>query len=387
MMHREQAGAIVAIMADPKWTRLVPVTDKIVPLLANALVGEALLDRLIAGKVVSRAHYDELLRHSQEPSRSQESVARRLLEILMRRPPPCFESFCAVLQEEDDADRKAIYELLVTSTGAHAHESARLPYENPAPEDKTPIRTRALGKEDSSNPKKALDCIAPTTDVAQTHESPRVSCEHSPAYQAYGGKCSDEASSDDDSSDDDSSDPQSAMLFIHVHESLRDEWESNRESFIHVVEAYCNKALPERKISVNFRYVSRMTFGRKRRPNVHISINHKECLLRIIFPETAPKVFKHYKKRLLKTMCNLLSISIKKIEIKTGCCIVDLTVTGKGFINFICGLHPSNFAHLIVFDSLAKLQIGCLLPVRLVALLRTEQLQSVSEAFSVLRKV
>ena len=364
-------------MADPKWSRVVPVTDKIVPLLANALVGGALLDRLSARKVVSREHYNEL---RSSPSRSRECVARELLEILMRRPPPCFESFCAVLQE-DDVDGKAMYELLDTSTDAHAHESVRLPYENPAPEDKTQIRTRALGKEDSSNPKKALDCIAPTTGVAQTHD------EQSPAYQAYGGKCSDDDSSDDDSSDDNDSDLHELMLFIHVHESLRDDWESNRESFIHVVEAYCNKALPERKISVNFLYVSSMTFSRKRRSNVPISINQKECLLRIIFPETAPKVFKDYKKRLLKTMRNLLPISIEEIEIKAGCCIVDLTVTGKGFINFLCGLHPSNFAHLIVFDSLAKLQIGSLPPVRLVTLLRSEQLQSVSEAFSVLRKV
>ena len=382
MMHREQA---VVAMADPKWTRLVPVTDKIVPLLANALVGEALLDRLIAGKVVSRAHYDELRRHSQEPSRSRESVARKLLEILMRRPSPCFESFCAVLQEEDDVDRKAMYELLVTSTGAHAHEWARLPYENP--------RTRALGtvKEDSSNPKKkkALDCIAPTTGVAQTHESPesgRVS--HSPAHQD-GGKCSDEDSSDPQASSKTAHSRIPTILFIHVHESLRDEWEPNCESYIDIVEAYCTAALPERKILVRCKYVSKMAFSRKRSPkrrsNVHISINQKECLLRIIFPETAPEVFEECKKVLFKAMSNLLSI--EKIEIRVGCCIVDLTVTGKGFINFICGLHPSNFAHLIIFDSLAKLQIGSLPPVRLVALLRSGQLQSVSEAFSVPRKV
>ena len=118
-------------MADPKWIHLVPVIDKIVPLLANVLIRESLLDRLGAGKVVSRAHYDELLRHSQELSRSRESVAWKLLEILTRRPPPSFDSFCAVLQEEEDEDRKAIYDLVTSATGAHsyAHKSAILPYE------------------------------------------------------------------------------------------------------------------------------------------------------------------------------------------------------------------------------------------------------------------
>ena len=365
MMHREQAGAVVA-MADPKWNRVVPVTDKIVPLLANALVGGTLLDRLSARKVVSREHYNELRRHSQEPSRSGECLARELLEILMRRPPPSLTSFCAVLQEDDDEDRKAIYDLIGLVT-----------YENP--------RTRALGtvKEDSSDPKKALDCIAPTTGVPQTHESPesgRVS--HSPAHQAHGGKCSGEDSSDPQASSKTAHSRIPTMLFIYVHESLRDEWEPNCESYIDIVETYCTAALPERKILVRCKYVSKMTF---RRSNVHISINQKECLLRIIFPETAPEVFEVCKERLFKTMSNLLSI--EKIEIRAGCCIVDLTVTGKGFINFICGLHPSNFAQLIIFDYLAKVQIGSLPPVRLVTLLRSEQLQSVSETFSVLRKV
>ena len=370
-------------MADPKWSRVVPVTDKIVPLLANALVGGALLDRLSARKVVSREHYNELRR---SPSRSRECVARELLEILMRRPPPCFESFCAVLQEDNDEDRKAIYGLIVTSaTGALAHE-------NLAFEDKTPIayrcsRTRTV-KEDSSDPEKDLDCIAPTTGIAQTRELPesgRVSYEHSRAHQVHGGRCSDEDSSDPQASSKTAQSRIPVMLFIHVHEGLRDEWESNRESYIDIVETYCIEALPKRKILVKCKYVPKMTFIPEGKSGCCIPINKEECLLRIVFPETAPEVFEECRSRLFRIMSNLLSI--EKIEIKSGSCIVDLTVTGKGFINFICGLHPSNFAHLIVFDSLAKLQIGSLPPVRLVALLCSGQVQSVSEAFSVLRKV
>ena len=121
-----------------------------------------------------------------------------------------------------------------------------------------------------------------------------------------------------------------------------------------------------------------------------ICIHEEECLLRICFPESTPERFKEYQRQLLRRMSNLLKIEIKKIEIIPGSCYVDLTVTGKGFIDFICGLHAaSSFAHLIVFDSLATLQIGSLPPVKFVAFLCFGQLQSVSEALAlyVLEKV
>ena len=383
-------------MADPKWKRLVPVTDKIVPLLANALVGGSLLDRLLALNVVSYSQYDELSLFSENPRYSLEDRSRKLLECLRRRPPPSFDAFCAALQKED---RKAVYDLLVTSATAteiQFQESAKLPCKTPV--HKTPIARVDNVKENSSSPKRAVDGVVSTTSVAQGHELPKSS---RPPYEellaqeddtriACGEKCSPNCTSEPQKT---ALSRRPATLLIFVQDDLKDAWEPTCESFLRIVESYAAAAHPERKISVTWKYVSKMTFFHEIKSD-RISINkesdrisiNKKCLVQINLPKTTPEDFEKCGNHLLEIMSNLVLIKIFKIT--SRCCIVHLTFTANGFIHFICGLNAaSNFAHLIIFDSCATLQIGSLPPVKLAALLRFGEPQSVSEAFSLLEKV
>ena len=325
-------------MADPRWTRLDSIRRQIVPLLANALDGGDFLDALLTLGCVSHDQEENIRRRLREVS--LEDVARHLLTVLRRTPPRSFNSFCTVLKQGND-DRKALYACIASATGL-AHESRRLQ------KDKTRIshgtKQVARGRKHSSG----------IVSKVRRLKSVRA-----------------------DSPD---------FLTIHVHEKLKAKWKPNKKSFIAIIKGYAMvaAALPARSILVNCSFQSSMTLISES----DIPIDESECLLRICFPETTTKRFKQYQRKLLRRMSNLLKIEMKKIDISAGSCLVDLTVTGTGFINFICGLHAaSNFAHLIIFDSLATLQIGPLPPVKLVALLRFGQLQSVSEAFSLLGKV
>ena len=315
-------------MADVRWTRLDSDWDRIVVLLANALDAGNLLDRLVSRKCISHSQQEKIRRRLLNSEVKLDDVARDLLIVLRLRPPPSFDSFSAVLKQGNDDD-KALYDC-IASTGAGAAEG-----------DESPERAPRENLPDS-----------------QLQDSPPPA-----APSAFPG-----------------------LLFIHVHENIKSKWECNRESFISIVKTYCIHALPGKKISVHCDYFPRMTLMPERNSDSYVPIFEEECLLRIIFPKTKPEVFEECRIELLGAMSNL--VPIKKIEIKSGCCIVDLTLTGKGFINFVCGLHAStNFAHLLIFDPLAKLQIGSLPPVELVTFLFSGQLQSVSEAFSVCRKV
>ena len=326
-------------MADQRWTRLDSVREQIVPLLVNALVGETLLDELLSCGCLS---YDQCEETRQLRSRSSpKNVARELLSILRSRPHPSFDLFCTAMQKEGDEDRKALHDCIVSATGL-AHESRRLQ------KDKTRI---SHGRKQVARGRKHSSGI-----VSKVRRLKSVRAD-SPDF-----------------------------LTIHVHEKLKAKWKPNKKSFIAIIKRYAMvaAALPARSILVDCSFQSSMTLISES----DIPIDESECLLRICFPETTTKRFKQYQRKLLRRMSNLLKIEMKKIDISAGSCLVDLTVTGTGFINFICGLHAaSNFAYLIIFDSLATLQIGSLPPVKLVALLRSGQLQSVSEAFSVLGKV
>ena len=356
-------------MADPRWALLNSVTDEFVPFLANALAGGSLLDRLLARRCVSLAQYEDVRRLQVSPQVPPKDVARSLLSVLRLRPHPSFDLFCTALQQGDD-DQQALRNLVASAAGVS--------FENRlAHEDKS--RTAKESFSDSSSKRDRRPSSADLKDVAWDIGLPQKT-PPSPAYTAKRSFVTQKADSSDPSSKPLRADlniPE--IVFIHVHEKLRDDWESNSESCIHMVETYCNKALRETKIEVEWKYVSKMTFISERKSDCDIRID-KECLLRIIFPNITPEVFKNYRDQLLGRMSKLFQI--ERIDIISGSCHVNLTVTGKGFINFICGLwDSSNFAHLIIFDHLAKIQIGSLPPAKLIAFL------SVSEAFSVLQKV
>ena len=80
-------------MADPRWTRLIRITDEIVPLLVNALDGGTLLDNLVSRGCISQAQYESSRRNSQDLRKSPEDVARDLLTVLRSSPPSSFDSF------------------------------------------------------------------------------------------------------------------------------------------------------------------------------------------------------------------------------------------------------------------------------------------------------
>ena len=249
-------------MADPKWTLLIPVADKIVPLLASAIDGAALLDSLLSRRCLSQDQYEELLRHLRD--RSREDVARELLSILRRTLPPSFDSFCAVLQEGNDGNRKAVYDLLVTS--AQAHESSRKPCENlPVPEDKTRIALDTI-KEDFSDPpskKEALEPASTTTGVAQADES-STPCENSPSRADDRTQITRARKRSFSTVNEDYVDPPSKaaradfpeIVTIHVHEKIRGKWIPNSESFTRIVKKYSEAAaLPGRKISIDVEFL------------------------------------------------------------------------------------------------------------------------------------
>ena len=190
-----------------------------------------------------------------------------------------------------------------------------------------------------------------------------------------------------------------AYVIVDVHTDLRNVWEPNRESATHIIKTCTRSALPGRDIKIEPAYVSSMTTvtGKESTSRsscfrlaarFRIPIDRDKCLLRISLPKTTEEIFRKCRDDLLGRMSNLFKIEIRKIDIFQGSCFVHLTLTGKGFINFICGLHaPNNFVHLITFDSHAQIQIGSLPPVELSVLLRNGQPQPVCKALSVLQEV
>ena len=111
-------------MADPRWTRLDSVRDKVVPLLANALDGGAFLDRLLTRGCISYPQQEKLRRRKREEA--LEEVARDLLSVLRLRPPPSFDTFCDVLQQGNDGNLLEIYDC-ITSTRIRVAEDDHSP--------------------------------------------------------------------------------------------------------------------------------------------------------------------------------------------------------------------------------------------------------------------
>ena len=315
-------------MTDPRWSRFDRVTDKLVPVLGNALaLQRSLLDVLLSRECIAFPQYEKIRRCLDDPIRSAEDVARELVSVMRSGPPHGFESFCAVLR---------------TLEGGNALCSR----------------------------------------ISPSHDSSRESDESVPLNE-------------------DTSDLPSVtdFVFVHVHKDLRNVWEPNRESAIHIIKTYSRSALPGRDIKIEPAYVQSMTTvtGQESASRSSsfclaarfcIPIDQEKCLLRISLPKTTAKAFRECREKLLGRMSNLFKIEIRKIDIVIGSCFVHLTLTGKGFINFICGLHaPNNFLHLITFDSYARIQIGSLPSVKLSTLLRSGQPQSVSKALSVIQEV
>ena len=331
-------------MADPRWTHLIRATEQIVPLLVNALDGGALLDSLVSRGCISPAQYDQSRRNSQDPQKSPEDVARDLLTVLRSSSPSSFDSFLSVLRL--DKSRNALFDCVASAISV-AHESERLPCGN-TPDEISIARKRALGtvNEDHSDP--------PSKSVRTDFPD---------------------------------------LAFIYVHEELKKIWEPNRAAFVHIVETYCSTVVsaagkPEKKIKVSCEYVPEMTIVQKRRKGSKCFIDRDKCLLRICLPETTPEVFKEYQRKLLRRISRQLDIAEESIEISPGSCYVTFTLTGKRFINFVCGFHASRIlAHLVVIDSLGEIQIGSFPSVKILSFLRLGRPQSLSEALFLLRMV
>ena len=375
-------------MADPRWTHLVRVTEKIVPLLVNALDGGALLDSLVSRGCISQAQYDQSRRNSKDLQTSPEDVARDLLTVLRSSSPCHFDSFLAVLQL--DESRKALLHCVASATDV-AHESERLPCEYTSDEISV-ARKRALGNVNevpSDSPSKSS-----RTEIlvaAQARESDKVPDENTSEKMSISRKRS-PATVEEGRADPPSKYPRTDFpdfAFIYVHEELKDVWEPNRAAFVHMVTTYCTAVVSaEKKINVSCEYVPEMTIVQKRNRASKCFIDRDKCLLRICLPETTPEIFEEYQRKLLRRMTCELNIAEESIEISPGSCYLTFTLTGKRFITFVCGLHASrSFAHLVVLDSLGEIQFGSFSPVKIASFLRFGRPKSVSEVLFLFRKV
>eukprot|EP00118_Oscarella_pearsei_P010037 m.59685 g.59685 ORF g.59685 m.59685 type:complete len:254 (+) comp34894_c0_seq4:701-1462(+) len=113
-----------------------------------------------------------------------------------------------------------------------------------------------------------------------------------------------------------------------------------------------------------------MTMGKRRSNSMpderSVEVSADDCLVRIILPRTSLRIFSRQKRWILTGINGLMKVPVKNIDIRQGCCILTVTVSGKGFINFICALKDfSNFTFLIEFDCLVEVQFGSLQPFNL----------------------
>ena len=91
-------------MADPNWRkRLIPKLSEAIELASNLLGPDStFVEKLAQAECLSAGHANEISRICSREGQTQ--AARRLFEILRKRPTPYFEIFCDVLGKVDQGE-------------------------------------------------------------------------------------------------------------------------------------------------------------------------------------------------------------------------------------------------------------------------------------------
>ena len=153
-------------------------------------------------------------------------------------------------------------------------------------------------------------------------------------------------------------------VIILVHVSIKDDYEPHHDAFAAIIEIFITLTEgSEKKYPIIWKPVPTMKPSCK---PYQVQVD-KECLLKIILPETQPETFKKQRAAIWKGLKALTNVDMKKVEVIRSCCHVILTLTATGFIRLVCCLlSPESLWQLLSsVDELVEIQLGNLLPVKL----------------------
>ena len=282
-------------MADSEWARcLSPHFVEVVDSLAQ-LDGSRFFDVLLAKSLLTIEQYDDTFRDRK--SSSLKDIIRQVLARLMQKPSPSFSQFCEALKKIESGNTVL---RILANTNSEVMSSA-------ATENDRPVASTAKRLEPSTK-RKAL--AAPLVTYSE----------------------SDSTTTDDQGAD-------SELIWIFVINSLKNQYKLHksviREVIGHIVKrSYGNVRFCEKFVEKMYKTGSvSVQFGQR-------------VSFKIIFPELkgARDFQRHYDEIKKMIIVHLEQLEKKEIEIrvKDGSCILEITVPGDSFINFVVSLAYPN---------------------------------------------
>ncbi|XP_065839813.1 uncharacterized protein [Oscarella lobularis] len=387
-------------MADPKWIEcLDPLMPEVVTFLPAMIREGVLLDKLLSKRLLTAGQYEEFFTAQ---SISQENLARKLVFILRKRPSPSFNLFMSVLEEVDggkdllscftkqrfNQDFAAVHSASANSLqGDCSDKKSNLEYSDQSTIKRPEIgEPKQLLKDSFAVHSASADCLQENcSDRKSKHEHTDQSTIESPEIGKQKQFLKDSAASalplsskealcgkkerlpDLDNLSSATRTKQTALLerkylHIQVDETIRDMFESYKSEFNDILQVFMKQfTVPPVILPCEVSFL-KLTPARKphESPLVPvIKIPERKCLIRLLLPFTDAEGFKEEEPSLRRKIYGLTGIQVDAIEIVAGSCYVNLTMSGKEFIRFVCGLNnPENVSYLVEFDASIKLRIG-----------------------------
>ena len=288
---------------DPGWEKwLRPNFKKVVNALAQ-LDDNAVFDKLLAGELLTFSHYEEILRQ-RKASSSIEDIVRNALLRVVKKPAPAFDDFCRVLRSEME---KTKLELPETET-----------------------RPASLATDERAETRNSDASRAATASLVEYSDS-------------------------DSTTGDQETDLKRKIIWIIVIDDLRSQYERQRSVIRAVIKEIAK--LPCEHFEFREAYVDELN-------EIAPVTFDRNVLFRIVFPELSGKEdFKRHYDEIKKIITVHLGNSISKNEIeivpKDGSCILEITVPGEAFINFVVSLaYPDSLKFLLSVGGPVEIKIG-----------------------------
>ena len=299
-------------MADSEWARcLSPHFVEVVDSLAQ-LDGSRIFDFLLAKSLLTIEQYDDTFRDRK--SSSLKDIIRQVLARLMQKPSPSFSQFCEALKKIENGDTVL---RILANTNSEVMSSA-------ATENDRPVASTAKRLEPSSK-RPAL-----ATSLVTYSES-------------------DSTTTDDQGTD-------SEVIWIFVINSLKRQYKLQKSVIQQVIGHIVKRSYG------NFRF--REKFVEKLYKTGSVSVQFGQSVsFRIVFPELkgAKDFERHYDEMKKMITVHLERLEKKEIEIlvKDGSCILEITVPGDAFINFVVSLaYPNSLNFLRNVSAPVLINIG-----------------------------
>ena len=312
---------------DPGWEKwLRPNFTKVVNALAQ-LDDNAVFDKLLAGELLTFSHYEEILRQ-RKASSSIEDIVRSVLLRVVKKPAPAFDDFCRVLRSE----------------------TMKIKFELP----ETEAREASLVTDE-----RLREASLVTDECAETR--------HSDASQQAFATASLVEYSESDSTTDDQGADSYEIIWIFVINSLRDQYKRQSKVIREVIREIAR--FPRENVEFRESYIDELN-------EIGPVTFDRSVSFRIVFPELKGKEdFKCHYDEIKKMIIVHLGSSIAKNEIeivvKDGSCILEITVPGEAFINFVVSLaYPVSLKFLLSVGGPVEIKIGNLEQISLDELFR-----------------